>query len=271
MKREKKILQVRVIGYLLLGLWGLAGGGLYAEDKVPQVINISTPNEDGLSVNQSPSFAVSKEGLVLNNSGKESQTELVGKIAGNPHIGETGTGARVIINEVTGTGRSRLEGALEVAGQRAEVIIANPNGIDVNGARFINSDHVSLWAGVPIYMPHIGMVRTEATGVQIAGGDIAVGTGGIKTDPGAVLTMMGRTMTIGGPVRAGKIDVNLGKGDLYTEKLKADGITAVSPQQRFLDISSLGGMYANAIYIQTWENGTGIKSQAHWMQKMSLI
>ena len=44
----------------------------------------------------------------------------------------------VILNEVNGPA-SGLNGYVEVAGQRAEVIIANPAGIQVNGGGFLNA------------------------------------------------------------------------------------------------------------------------------------
>ncbi|WP_196303671.1 two-partner secretion domain-containing protein, partial [Ralstonia solanacearum] len=39
-----------------------------------------------------------------------------------------GGSARIIVNQVTSTSPSTLQGYLEVAGPRAEVVIANPNG-----------------------------------------------------------------------------------------------------------------------------------------------
>jgi filamentous hemagglutinin family protein len=44
--------------------------------------------------------------------------------------------ADIILNEVGSTNRSVLNGALEVFGKNAAVVIANPNGFDCNGCDF---------------------------------------------------------------------------------------------------------------------------------------
>src|SRR5690606_31228486 len=60
-------------------------------------------------------------------------------------------GARVIVNEVNSAAQTRLMGPLEVAGQRADVIIANPSGLVVDGLSFINAAGVTLTTGRPLY------------------------------------------------------------------------------------------------------------------------
>ncbi|MGB0908299.1 MAG: filamentous hemagglutinin N-terminal domain-containing protein [Maricaulaceae bacterium] len=55
--------------------------------------------------------------------------------------------ARTIVNEVTGADPSRIQGAIEVLGQRAHVILANTNGITVDGGQFINTGGVVLSTG----------------------------------------------------------------------------------------------------------------------------
>jgi len=47
-----------------------------------------------------------------------------------------------------------LRGYMEVAGNAADLIIANPNGIRVSGAGFINTPHATLTTGVPACSPH---------------------------------------------------------------------------------------------------------------------
>ncbi|WP_042570509.1 filamentous hemagglutinin N-terminal domain-containing protein, partial [Ralstonia solanacearum] len=67
----------------------------------------------------------------------------------NPNLLPGGS-ARIIVNQVTSTQPSTLRGYLEVAGPRAEVVIANPNGILVNGGGFINTSRATLTTGVPV-------------------------------------------------------------------------------------------------------------------------
>ncbi|MCC7005419.1 MAG: filamentous hemagglutinin N-terminal domain-containing protein, partial [Ottowia sp.] len=80
------------------------------------VITINTPNEHGLSHNRYDKFDVGVEGVRFNND----QTS-------NPNLRDRA--ASVILNEVTGAQRSELNGLMEIMGQRADLVIANPNGI----------------------------------------------------------------------------------------------------------------------------------------------
>ncbi|WJF90438.1 filamentous hemagglutinin N-terminal domain-containing protein [Paraburkholderia bonniea] len=79
-----------------------------------------------------------RRGAILNNSPVIVQTQQAGVINGNPNFGP-GQSARVIVNQVNSRAASQINGYLEVAGPRAEVVIANGSGISVNGGGFINS------------------------------------------------------------------------------------------------------------------------------------
>jgi filamentous hemagglutinin len=56
-------------------------------------------------------------GQILNNSASTVQTQLGGYIQGNGNL-QPGQSARLILNEVTSTNASRLQGHIEVAGAR---------------------------------------------------------------------------------------------------------------------------------------------------------
>ncbi|MGT2432640.1 two-partner secretion domain-containing protein [Cupriavidus basilensis] len=81
--------------------------------------------------------------------------------------------ASVILNEVVGSSRTVLNGATEIAGQRAALIVANPNGISVDGGSVLNASRVTLTTGTPT-LTSGGAV----SGFVVAGGDIAIGGGG---------------------------------------------------------------------------------------------
>lgn len=51
-------------------------------------IDIQAPNEQGVSHNVYESFDVDKKGAVLNNSRNGSDTELAGRITGNPNLSD---------------------------------------------------------------------------------------------------------------------------------------------------------------------------------------
>lgn len=112
------------------------------------VVNIATPNGAGISHNTYKDFNVGTPGAVLNNAVQGGKTQLgVDIVNGNPNL--KSKSAELIINEVIGGSRSELQGKLEVFGNKANVMIANPNGITCDGCGFINAPGVTLTTGKP--------------------------------------------------------------------------------------------------------------------------
>ena len=96
--------------------------------------------------------------------------------------------ARMIINEVTSTGnsfRSTLEGPLTVEGPRAHVILANPNGISVNGGSFVNISSMMLSTGEILAAQNVNLPVSGSDTllndpyyvIKTTTGDVAVGSG----------------------------------------------------------------------------------------------
>nr|WP_232832575.1 filamentous hemagglutinin N-terminal domain-containing protein [Photorhabdus sp. CRCIA-P01] len=96
----------------------------------------------GISHNTYKEFNTGTQGAVLNNATQAVNSQLAGQINANANL--HGKAAQLIINEVTGSNRSELLGQLEVAGQKANIMIANPNGITCNGCGFINTSGAVL-------------------------------------------------------------------------------------------------------------------------------
>ena len=117
---------------------------LETANGIPQV-NIQTPNDKGMSYNKYQQFNVDTRGAILNNSRKNAQTELGGWVQANPYL--AGGEAKLIVNEVNASRPSQLKGYVEVAGQKADVIVANPSGIHCEGCGFINSGRTTLTTG----------------------------------------------------------------------------------------------------------------------------
>lgn len=109
------------------------------------VIDISKPDKNGLSYNKYRKFNVPEAGVVLNNGIKDSESHLAGKIEEN--INFQGSSASLIINEVISWYPSDLSGAMEVSGNPASVIVANPNGIICDGCNFIKVPDITLATG----------------------------------------------------------------------------------------------------------------------------
>lgn len=151
---------------------------LVTPNGVP-VVNIQTPSTAGVSVNSYRQFDVGPNGAILNNAQGTTSTQLGGYVAGNPWLA-TGA-ARVIVNQVNSANPSYLRGYLEVAGARAQVVVANPAGITCSGCGFINANRATLTTGVPqvvngnleSYRVASGAVRIEGNGLDASRTDYA--------------------------------------------------------------------------------------------------
>ncbi|MDK6203779.1 filamentous hemagglutinin N-terminal domain-containing protein, partial [Oligella urethralis] len=154
-------------------------------------VNIQTPTAAGVSVNQFSQFDVQQQGAILNNSRQSAQTQLAGWVQGNQHLarGE----ASVIVNQVNSRAPSRLQGFTEVAGRRAEVVIANPAGIAVDGGGFINAQGVTLATG----QTQIN-AQGRLTGVAVNQGTVQVLGGGLNTKDANYTQILSHAATIEG-------------------------------------------------------------------------
>ena len=219
------------------------------------VVNINTPNDKGLSHNQYNAFNVDEKGLILNNANRPVNTELAGYIMGNPNL--VGPTANTILNEVTGTSSTSMNGALEVAGDKAHVIVANPNGISVNNGTFINASSATLTTGNP--MINNGIV----TGYNVQKGAITVGEKGLNASKTARTDMLAEAVKLNGKVWAQDAQVVTGKNDISvdaTGKVTNTHKTGESSQVG-LDVAAIGGMYANSMYLVGTNDGFGVNNQ----------
>ncbi|HBQ66851.1 MAG TPA: filamentous hemagglutinin, partial [Leclercia adecarboxylata] len=108
-------------------------------------VNIQTPSAGGVSRNTYSQFDVGRDGVILNNSHKNTSTELGGMVTANPWLAKGE--AKVILNEVNARNPSQLNGYIEVAGRKADVVIASPSGITCDGCGFINAGRATLTTG----------------------------------------------------------------------------------------------------------------------------
>ncbi|MCC5979361.1 MAG: filamentous hemagglutinin N-terminal domain-containing protein [Salinarimonas sp.] len=106
-------------------------------------------------------------------------------------------GARTILSEVTSANRSVIGGPLEVLGPRAHFILANPNGITVDGGRFINTGGVTLNAG-PARLEVSGG-QTDVVTTTDPDADILIGPEGLSGAMSSLQLAAGR-LRIDGPV-----------------------------------------------------------------------
>ncbi|WP_434133313.1 hemagglutinin repeat-containing protein [Sporomusa sphaeroides] len=219
------------------------------------VVQIAKPSAAGVSRNLYQQFDITQNGLILNNSYKLSKTQLAGYIQGNANL--AGGSARIILNEVTGHQISHLRGYLEVAGQRADVIIANRNGIVGNGFGFINTNRGVLTTGVPVFG---GGGSLEA--FRVTGGHISVEGDGINASEADRVDLISRAVTVNAGIWAQELNAITGSNQVDYNTLHTHTITGEDTQPLVaLDVSALGGMYANKIKLVGTEQGVGVNSQ----------
>ncbi|CBJ49649.1 hemagglutinin repeat-containing protein [Ralstonia solanacearum] len=221
-----------------------------------QQVNIARPNGSGVSLNTYTQFNVPGQGALLNNAPGITQTQQAGYINGNPNLLPGGS-ARIIVNQVTSTSPSTLQGYLEVAGPRAEVVIANPNGILVNGGGFINTSRATLTTGVPVFG---GSGSLDA--YRVTGGQITVQGAGLNASNVDQVDLIARAVSVNASVYANQLNVVAGANQVDHSTLNATPIAGdgAGPANG-IDVSQLGGMYANKILLASTEKGVGVSSR----------
>lgn len=219
------------------------------------IVQITAPTAGGVSRNIYQRFDVDPQGLILNNSRGLTQTQLAGYITGNPNLAKGS--AKIILNEVSGSNPSYLKGYTEVAGSRAEVIIANPNGIVGNGFGFINTSRAVLTTGIPIFG---GNGSLEA--FRVTGGQISIEGNGMDANSTDRADLISRAVAVNAGIWGKEVNVVAGANQVEHDSLNTTALPAdENKPQVAIDVSALGGMYANKIRLVGTEQGVGVNSQ----------
>lgn len=234
----------------------MADPSSYTHSSGAKVVDINTPNASGLSHNIYKDFSVSEKGLVLNNSGMDI-TSSVGRLTKNDNLANGS--ATVILNEVISNSHSSLKGFIEVAGQKADVIVANPNGITCSGCSFINAGNTTLTTGTPLISED-----GRLSGYKVRGGVLTIEGKGLQQSDYA--TLLAKSIRINGQIqadgvqaRAGDFDINNETGEVTTYQSGLNIWNLISPQYS-IDVSSLGGISANSIELVGNAVGVGVRN-----------
>ena len=265
-------------GLFMTSTAGMASGPIMPDPKAearhqPQVeetangiplVNITAPSSGGVSRNEYEMFNVPDKGAILNNSYTLSKTELAGYVQGNNNMAERP--AKIIVNEVTGTGFTSMDGFLEVAGNRADVVIANPNGITVNGGGFINTGRAILTTGKPIYDD-----RDNLQNLAVTGGLVDIEGKGLNGKEAGSLAILSRAVKINAGIWAKDLHITTGANTVDAKTLEASAIEGKGGRPAFaLDTAAIGGMYAGRITLVGTEKGLGVNNSGTWSAEDNL-
>ena len=221
---------------------GQAGNGI-------TLVNVAGPSAAGVSRNDYTNFNVPQNGVILNNSYQMSNTKLGGYVPGNANMMRGS--ANVIVNEVTSHNPTDMKGFIEVAGRKASVVVANPNGITVDGGGFINTDRAVLTTGKTEYDPtgNLNSYRVEQ-------GRISINGNGLNAKDANALQILTEATNVNAGVWANTIETRTGKNRIDANTLDTQKIGDSSNVG--LDVSAIGGMYANSITMKGTNTGLGV-------------
>ncbi|MBN5378420.1 DUF637 domain-containing protein [Serratia marcescens] len=219
------------------------------------VVNIATPNGAGISHNTYKDFNVGPQGAVLNNATHGGKTQLgveIYSVQGNTYL--KGKPAELIINEVIGGSRSELQGKLEVFGNKANVMIANPNGITCDGCGFINAPGVTLTTGKPQFDKQGALEALE-----VKKGGVTIGGKGLDGSGADYVDIISRATELNGKINAQNLSLTQGANRISFKdgSIKPIAGEGAKPQLA-VDTKALGGMYANKIRLVANEDGVGV-------------
>lgn len=221
-----------------------------------QAVNIA-PGIGGVSNNTYSSFNVSKAGADLNN---------------------VGVNARTIVNHVTSTNPSLIQGNISVLGPRANVILANPNGVTVDGGSFTNTGHVVLSTGQVSFND-----ITLAPGVVQRNVVLTTDRGAITISPGGLsgtlvnLDLIAKQLSINGPVTndftsstsgirviagdsTATYDTSFSPSDNGHDWLIGTTSPGTKSNAVAVDITAAGGLTAGRVQLIVTDQGAGVHS-----------
>ena len=226
---------------------------LQTQGGVP-IVNIVAPNGSGLSHNQFLDYNVDRQGVVLNNALQAGQSQLAGQLAANPQL--QGQAASVILNEVISRNPSAINGAQEIFGRPADYVLANPNGISVNGGSFINTPNANLVVG----RPELNDGKLQSLNSRDASGQLQIQNGGLRNGEGSINLIAPRIDSQGAITARDQLNLTVGRNqvDYASGQVNAVDPAGHTADQR-IDASLFGAMQAGRINIVSTAEGAGVR------------
>lgn len=254
---------------LLAVLWGetSVAGGIVADGSTATTVNvrsdgsvqvgIAAPNGSGVSLNRYERFSVTSAGAEFNNRSAR---------------------ARTIVTEVTGKEPTAIAGPVTVAGQRAHLLFANPNGISVDGGAFVNTGQVVLGAGTVsnrsreiapgIWQDNVVLTTAPGGAITVSGGGLSgemealhlyaerIRVTGQVTDTSADALSFVRA--VAGPSSV-EFDSAIVPGNLGHPWAQVGGNGTKGSGGTVFELGAAGGINGNSVEVLVTDAGAGVR------------
>ncbi len=210
------------------------------------IVNVSKASSAGVSRTTFQDFNVGQKGAIINNSTVGGRSAIAGKVGANTYL--QGKSAKIILNEVTGTNASQLNGRTEIFGQKAEYILANPFGINCDGCSYSNASRVTLSTG-RAKMDSMGGLKS----LEVDGGSISITGAGMGTIGVDNVDFVSEQVIVDAKLQGdSEVGMVLGKNDVYystRDALKTKQSSSEVDMGYALDVTEKGSMDVNAINV----------------------
>ncbi|PRG93426.1 two-partner secretion domain-containing protein, partial [Burkholderia gladioli] len=142
----------------------------------------------------------------------------------------------------------------EIAGARAELVLANPSGIYLDGAGFINTSRATLTTGLPFYG-----ADGSLAGYNVSRGLVTVAGAGLNASNLDQVDIISRAVQANAAIYAKNLNVIAGANQVNHDTLAATPIAGDGPAPAVaIDVAQLGGMYANRVFLVGNSAGVGV-------------
>ncbi|MGU7844061.1 two-partner secretion domain-containing protein [Burkholderia sp. AW33-5] len=158
-------------------------------------------------------------------------------------------------NQVNSNNPSLIQGYVEIAGPKANVILASPSGLILSGGGFLNTSRATLTTGTPLID-----ANGNVTGINVTQGNITVQGPGFNASNLDQVDLLARAVQANAAIYGGSsVNVVTGPNHIDYATLAATPIQGTGPVPSVgIDVGQLGGMYAGKILLASNEYGVGV-------------
>ena len=152
------------------------------------IVNISTPNKNGISINEFSEYNIDEKGQIINNADNIGRSHLGGLINANPNLAPN-QAANLVILQVNGSNRSQIEGYLEaLSREKIDVILSNENGLYINNGGTINIKNFTATTG------KVNLKDGDFIGIDVEKGNIVIGPKGMDGTNANYVEIIAKTL-----------------------------------------------------------------------------